>query len=293
MKKILLFILFIILAICGFSQKYLTNRQVYNFNVGDVFETEANLLSASYSPAYYLDSISAKWFSASLDTVYYVKVEYSHRASCGLPCKGFSLGPIIDTFFVTRLDSACGFDTSGKYCPSTRIVYKDTSGQYCGRRVDKVFPTQTCFADTLQDSVANLAISWSIEGCGGVYFYEYNTNGIPTNGNYKYLIYYKRHDTVCGNYVAVGVNELNSDVKGFTIYPNPASTSITLSYQLNSNNAILKLYNTMGQLLESKTINKNNGTIEDNVSALSGGVYYYTLSVDGVVEATSKLVVIR
>jgi hypothetical protein len=125
-----------------------------------------------------------------------------------------------------------------------------------------------------------------LEGTSSVICFQQNGIVMFSSNSYFY------RDT-CIVFGPVGVNEINNDVHVFNIYPNPASARVTLSYQLNNNNAVLKLYNTMGQLLESRTINNSDGTIEDNVSALPGGVYYYTLSVDGVVEATNKLAIIR
>jgi len=79
------------------------------------------------------------------------------------------------------------------------------------------------------------------------------------------------------------------------IYPNPANTKVTLAYQLpqGHNSALFKLYTAMGQLVKSETISSNAGQFVEDVSAVSGGVYYYTVSADGIIEATNKLVILR
>ena len=91
----------------------------------------------------------------------------------------------------------------------------------------------------------------------------------------------------------VGVSNLNREAMKFTIYPNPASTSITISYQAeqDKHNCLLRLYNTMGQLLKSENVSGN--SMQEDVSALPNGIYYYTLLVDGVVVATNKFATIR
>ena len=93
----------------------------------------------------------------------------------------------------------------------------------------------------------------------------------------------------------VGINEVVLNREVITAFPNPANTGVTISYQLQSGqaNGMLRLYNSMGQLQRIENINRNTGTINENISTLPGGVYYYTLSVDGIVQATNKLVIIR
>ncbi|HXP49268.1 MAG TPA: T9SS type A sorting domain-containing protein [Bacteroidia bacterium] len=125
-----------------------------------------------------------------------------------------------------------------------------------------------------------------IEGKNTLLCFQQNGYVMFSSNGYFY------RDT-CIVFGPVGVNEINNDVHVFNIYPNPANTSATISYQLDKTNAVLKLYNTMGQLLKSRTISNSNGTINEDVSILPGGVYYYTLLVDGVVEATQKLVIMR
>ncbi len=49
----------------------------------------------------------------------------------------------------------------------------------------------------------------------------------------------------------------------------------------------------MGQLIKSTEINAGSNTIDEDISALPGGIYYYTLSVNGEIEGTNKLVIIR
>ena len=92
-----------------------------------------------------------------------------------------------------------------------------------------------------------------------------------------------------------GIDEHTRNISQLNVYPNPANTSVTLSYQLaqNENKGILRLYNTTGQLIKTNNISSANGTIEEDVSTLPGGIYYYTLSVNGMIMATNKLAIIR
>jgi hypothetical protein len=96
-------------------------------------------------------------------------------------------------------------------------------------------------------------------------------------------------------YECEGIDEHIAPGSNISIYPNPANTSVTISYQLENekSNAELKLYNAMGQLIESKNISSVSGTLTEDVTKLQGGIYYYTLTVNGLVTATNKLVIIR
>ena len=101
------------------------------------------------------------------------------------------------------------------------------------------------------------------------------------------------HDSCSKLYL--GVNSLSGPKGQFSVYPNPASMNVTISYLLpqGQNNAVLRLYNTMGQIEYSKNMNSTNSTINENVSGIPCGVYYYTLSVNGLVTAGNKLVIVR
>lgn len=95
--------------------------------------------------------------------------------------------------------------------------------------------------------------------------------------------------------ICEGIQEVGKDKGSIQIYPNPASTEVSLIYNFNSANhkAILNLYSPLGQLVKSEGISNNAGTITEDVSALPDGIYYYRLVVDGVPAATSKLVIIK
>ena len=111
-------------------------------------------------------------------------------------------------------------------------------------------------------------------------FVEYATSG------------YFTHDT-CIVYGPLDVNTITNKIPSFSIYPNPANTAVALSFQLQNKNSVLSLYNSMGQLVKTQVINSNDKSITEDVSILPNGIYYYTLSIDGVIEATNKLAIIK
>jgi hypothetical protein len=295
MRKYLLFFSFLIFSLCSSGQKYLTNAQVYNFNVGDAFETETGLNPSTGPPTYTFDSITAKWYSITADTLYYSEIEYSYTPPSCMSCKGSSSGPTSRGLTITNLDSAAGFVSMGNSCHTKDTVYTDPSNTFCGKRVYKNYP----YTDTSNPVCSFEPItttSWDIEGCGGGYFDYYDPSSLPAGGYYTHLIFFRKHDTICGGEnIITGINKLPQQTVSVSIYPNPANTQVTLVYQLHQgqNSTLFKLFNAMGQLVENITINSNAGQLTENVSALSGGIYYYTVSADGIIEATNKLVILR
>lgn len=61
----------------------------------------------------------------------------------------------------------------------------------------------------------------------------------------------------------------------FTVYPNPANNFITVQLGFDSKQSEIKIYNTMGQLVTSEPVEKQNTTID--ISKLSSGIYYLHL----------------
>ncbi len=72
-------------------------------------------------------------------------------------------------------------------------------------------------------------------------------------------------------------------------YPNPFDETITIAYELTNNDATLQLFNLVGQLLESQSINNKKGSIQIG-SNLENGVYLVRIVQDGKVCTTQKIV---
>jgi hypothetical protein len=75
------------------------------------------------------------------------------------------------------------------------------------------------------------------------------------------------------SFESTGISEtLNSD---FSIFPNPATESITLDWLHNSEVLDLNIFNLQGQLILNKIVTKNNPV---NIKSLNKGMYFYRLS---------------
>ncbi len=203
-------------------------------------------------------------------------------------------------FNVKVNDSICHTQPNGSGTGSgTSYVYSIDSVQIFGNYRKRINIANT--------STFNVTIIFSvIEGIGG-------TNGPfgselippPFETSSNLLCFRQNTDTVqflrgnlyyyCHEFVPVGVNTISASVQQFTVYPNPAANEVAINYllQQGQNKGTLQLYNALGQMLTSNTISNSMGQVNENISGLSNGIYYYTLSVNGVIAATSKLVVIH
>ncbi|MBN2790556.1 MAG: T9SS type A sorting domain-containing protein [Candidatus Delongbacteria bacterium] len=81
-------------------------------------------------------------------------------------------------------------------------------------------------------------------------------------------------------------------------YPNPFNPSTSINFSVPHNNSKIKLvvYNVNGQLVSTLfdgLKNKGRYSINFDASALNSGVYYYSFEVNGVKEATKKMVMIK
>jgi len=98
--------------------------------------------------------------------------------------------------------------------------------------------------------------------------------------------------TGCGT-DGLGIKTNNAFASSINNYPNPFSTSTTISVTLSESKAFsVNVYNAIGTLVYSKKVNGNVG--ENNVTfdagSLSSGVYYYTVNA-GNQQATKKMVI--
>lgn len=77
------------------------------------------------------------------------------------------------------------------------------------------------------------------------------------------------------------------------IYPNPANNYIKADYSFPANvqSAKVVIYNVLGSKIEEVELNRTDKQVTINTSDYSGGVYIFTLSVDGVTEFSKRLIV--
>lgn len=92
----------------------------------------------------------------------------------------------------------------------------------------------------------------------------------------------------------IGVKEVPNSFSLGDAFPNPSSQDVTIAFDLKSNNNVsIKLVNLVGQ--EVMNIANDNfsagaNEVKFNVSNLTGGVYFYTMTVDGVSQSQKIMI---
>lgn len=94
-------------------------------------------------------------------------------------------------------------------------------------------------------------------------------------------------------YSTVGISSSDLFVNSLAAYPNPASTSVTVSYDLSGLNsdARLVITNLVGSKVAVRSLNGNSGKVNVDLSNLDAGIYFYSIEANGQAISTRKLIV--
>ncbi|MDR7210527.1 S8 family serine peptidase [Flavobacterium piscis] len=79
----------------------------------------------------------------------------------------------------------------------------------------------------------------------------------------------------------------NFDATDFTVYPNPAETTITFSFFDGVKDAWVAVYSMLGQKVAEKQLNSQDSVLE--IQSLKSGLYFYTFEANGVYK-TGKII---
>ena len=276
MKKILLLLsLTCILQIN--AQTMMTIRNVYDFNVGDEFQTTLN----SGTPNAKRYKILTKYLSLNNDTVIYTRSFNNYFSSPNYsttpPQMVYTYSTGVDTIHYTNLDtliSAQYKNNPNDSCNSSKDTLYNSS-QYCGILVyQNISASGTCFEAQTRTNVFGKGLGQVIAD------YNYPAGFTHTRTN---LFYYKKGSTVCGtpDSTLASINQIAEKNISVKIYPNPANNKITI----DANDVIdIKLFDVLGkQITSTKTNNVD-------VSNLTNGVYFIQVQTS-VSIATQKIIV--
>lgn len=94
--------------------------------------------------------------------------------------------------------------------------------------------------------------------------------------------------------INIGVKEVPNSFSLGDAFPNPSSNDVTITFDLKSNNNVsIKLVNLVGQEVMNIANDKFSAganEVKFNVSNLTGGVYFYTMTVDGVSQSQKIMI---
>jgi hypothetical protein len=248
-----------------YSQSFLTNGQVFNFEVGDVIQGRYQS-SAPFSfgpPGYETKTIIGKEISQSLDTIYYtIKRDCYIPPACPTCSPTFSYDTIIQT--ITNLDLPANHLNETSCFDLRDTSYVD----FCGRVVWEKIPVtvENCFEPVTHTTTF-------VAGVGGPFFTKNDPKG-PLYTEFV-LIYYSKDTISCGN-LMVSIPELVENKNPLKIYPNPASENLFLS-ELNENQIGEKalICDYLGQKKVEFQIESTNQKID--VSHFESGVYFLNI----------------
>jgi hypothetical protein len=76
-------------------------------------------------------------------------------------------------------------------------------------------------------------------------------------------------------------------------YPNPATDNLTIDYAIEGNpdRAVIDVYDVLGQVVSTHTLNNNNGRLRLNVEKMNAGVYFYAIKVNGQTIKTERVLI--
>jgi hypothetical protein len=254
MKRIyfLLFSLLLMISSTVYSQEFPTRGEIYDFNVGDIFEFETHhTIENGFSGSYELYTIYDKYFSSAYDSVSY---EMSYLLvlldAFGNPTEALDL---FDFETYTNLDEVLPADSAN-----------EDIDEYNGRLTTYI---------TLQIDEWTTEVSHKTLGCGEVYKYSNSTHPDNPFFSERQLVYFKKGNEEWGTSNLIPLIGLSHhDEKQSIVFPNPASDHIKISTKENSE---IQIFNSTGQLILSQNANTVNTQLD--ISAFPACVYFVNL----------------
>jgi Secretion system C-terminal sorting domain len=263
MKTIFTILISLIISF-SYSQGALTVGQVYDFNVGDVFQTHIISYQSGPTP-YYTKKVLSKVLSANNDSITYtIQVDYFLPQACPTCQPSFNSG--ISNLMITNLAaSAYTRDPLGvQVLPSDSVIgIIDTAYlDYCNRIVNSHsnFPKLTVLSGNYGGNIY-------IQGCGGPY--AFNTSFGNPGSFSENLEFYKKGNDSCGTYFnfPLSLNPLALNQTNLKIFPNPSNDKLKIEGSTLLNE--YTIFSTNGKMVQSgKIVDK-----EISIKALPIGIY--------------------
>ncbi len=258
--KVKLVVFFCILFFSGSSQTSLTNGAVYDYNIGDVFQTYSYGTGMStLLPQYVTKEVLTKNYSSSLDTVFYsFKRTVYDPPLCG-PCPGQT---VVDTIYenYTNLTSAVNMQPFPIVLQDT--IYLDFCNKNTWKMTTRSFPNGA--------GEYNQNEHYVVAGCGGLYFNRIVGIGGPASEHYN-LVYYKKGGDECGT-LTVNIIELGSQ-NSINIFPNPSNGMYSIQAKGN-----LFVFNTIGEKVFSQKLVNDTNLLD--LSGFPNGMYFISLQTE-------------
>ena len=238
------------------KMKPLTVREVYDFNLGDIFIYEHKLyappLVGTLRTQYERRTILSKTMNTKGDSII-----YTYNSERFFKDSLRKASERIDTLIVTDLDSVA----INKFKPNPSSGFKTyASDTYLSFCIDRKLNTRHLFCDNCDYGMD----FWVGQGVGVTYMHVLSFS--PTESR---LIYFKKKTETWGTPIdfPVGINTPSVSTPKITLSPNPTSDILTIDTDIIFNK--LRIINTNGQLvLEEKNVQSI------NTAQLPNGIYF-------------------
>lgn len=292
MKKFYFFLLFSFFSMKGFSQSssFSTFREVYDFEVGDTFETSSYSHHTIVQPhldqnGIQMDIVLSRQDSSDV-VIYQFKQNYegywsdgTHSGSnngTGNYYRTFSLLDSTVYWNHTHLNFGC--DTNSN-C-SFDSVYLDsslTSGKINEHRIsDWASLNRIIYADGLGQVLDVVASEdFDVEQGGRSLIYYHKANGKKW-GNPNYFI-------------VDGINDLEGNELTIQVFPNPTITTFQLQLSSSIHQPThFKLYEALGREVKEELISSTITTLSRE--NLSNGIYFWQVETEGKILERGKII---
>ncbi len=284
-------------AMAQISNATLTNRVIYDYNAGDIIETESSY--QNYNPdsvlriVYTHDSIISKTFLLNNSAVQYVRFHKS-ATTYSANTLGYhtTFQNIVDTFVCNNLDS------------TPAMVYP--VGIVCNQYLN----TDTITPDNLLCNVSywnryyghpficgNAYVCYSqilyYLGLGGPYYHAASASS-QTEGHH-YIVFYKKSNVACGSkinfakFAVTGISNINAEYKAIQLFPNPSHGSFTINQTMNDVMQF-NLYNLIGEKVFATKLQQTITTVS-NLNLPKGAYLFNVSASNGEVLQNGKMIV--
>jgi hypothetical protein len=291
--KAKLIILFLALSIASYTQEILSVEQVFDFNVGDIFQYKSSL--QNQPPNALTNEVIDKYYSENGDTLFYVMhcsyytSDYEFNPE---PHLVYNFGEDTTTEQYTNLDSPI-LD----YFPYLRYdtlvaIYVD----------DFNYDTIVENSELLCDRFSNgFDCSFAASAVEPAYFYYRFGEGLgiiretvcnETGGPWlcpniaKNLTFYSKGDEICGTMDSLTFNPQITEKIDFDIFPDPVADYLFIRFD-ETNPALIELFDLNGRKITSEMMESKSFQLD--LTWLKSGMYVVRITSENKV-VTKKIV---
>ena len=205
----------------------------------------------------------------------------------------FAIGsyPVTEMAFSPIINNNTNNGINVKVIRDELLMLEGTNSYFCW---------DTCNPVSVDTSANSMFVPAGSSGIEGDFVGYYETNGEIGISLIEYKYYNKDNPE---EYIAVIVkfdtnptsidNNILNNIWVSEIYPNPSTDNVSVNYELPSEvkTASVKIVNLLGSVVMEEHIEIGNNSMRMNISNLDGGIYFYSLLINGEIYSTKKLIV--